>query len=59
MAAKEFIVTHFKKEDPSQYYDIIKRIGVGGFAKVFEVTCKKNGKTMALKFIEPRNESEN
>ena len=46
----------FIKDDPSKFYDIVKRIGVGGFAKVFEVKRKSDGKAMALKFIEPRND---
>lgn len=54
--AEDFIKSEFKKDDPSKFYDIIKRIGVGGFAKVFEVKRKSDGATMALKFIEPRNE---
>ncbi len=30
-------------EDPSKYYDIIERIGIGGFAKVFKVKRKEDG----------------
>ena len=48
----------FKKEDPSQFYEIIRRIGVGGFAKVFEVKRKSDGYICALKFIEPKGETE-
>ena len=44
--------TLFKKDDPSKYYDIVKRIGVGGFAKVFEVKRRSDGFKCALKFIE-------
>lgn len=44
--------TLFKKDDPSKYYDIVKRIGVGGFAKVFEVKRRSDGYKCALKFIE-------
>jgi serine/threonine protein kinase len=56
--AEEFTKYEFIKDDPSKYYDIVKRIGVGGFAKVFEVKRKDDGKRMALKFIEPRKENE-
>lgn len=45
-----------KHEDPSNYYDIVNRIGVGGFAKVFKVSRKSDGATLALKFIVPKND---
>lgn len=45
----------FEKEDPSKYYDIIERIGVGGFAKVFKVKRKADNVICALKFVEPKN----
>lgn len=44
--------------DPSKYYDIIGKLGQGGFAKVFKVKRKKDGFICALKFVEPKNESE-
>lgn len=44
--------------DPSKYYDIIGKLGQGGFAKVFKVKRKKDGFICALKFMEPKNESE-
>ena len=47
-----------KKDDPSKYYDIIERIGIGGFAKVFKVKRKSDGVICALKFVEPRNNQE-
>ncbi len=47
-----------KKDDPSKHYDIIERIGVGGFAKVFKVKRKSDDKICALKFIEPKNNAE-
>lgn len=51
---------HFelKKQDPSQFYDIIERIGVGGFAKVFKVKRKVDGLICALKFVEPKTQPE-
>jgi serine/threonine protein kinase len=48
----------FKKEDPSQYYEIVKKIGYGGFARVFLVKRKSDGFHCALKFIEPKNDKE-
>jgi len=47
-------VFELKKEDPSKYYDIIERIGVGGFAKVFKVKRKTDDAICALKFVEPK-----
>lgn len=47
-----------KREDPSQYYDIIEKIGVGGFAKVFKVKRKSDGAICALKFVEPKTDAE-
>ena len=41
--AKSKISFELKAEDPSKYYDIIERIGVGGFAKVFKVKRKADG----------------
>ena len=48
----------FKKEDPSQFYEIVKKIGYGGFARVFLVKKKQDSSLCALKFIEPKNEKE-
>ena len=48
----------FRKDDPSEHYDIIRRIGMGGFARVFEVRRKKDGAILALKFIEPKSDNE-
>ena len=56
--AENMIKFELKKEDPSKYYDIIERIGIGGFAKVFKVKRKSDGFTCALKFVEPKNEKE-
>jgi len=47
-----------KKEDPSKNYDILGKIGTGGFAKVFEVKRKSDGAVCALKFVEPKSESD-
>jgi serine/threonine protein kinase len=45
-------------EDPSKYYDIIGKLGQGGFAKVFKVKRKSDGYVCALKFVEPKNDTE-
>ena len=44
--------------DPSKFYDIIGKLGQGGFAKVFKVKRKKDGFICALKFVEPKNDQE-
>lgn len=44
--------------DPSKHYDIIGKLGQGGFAKVFKVKRKKDGFVCALKFVEPKSELE-
>lgn len=44
--------------DPSKFYDIIGKLGQGGFAKVFKVKRKKDGFVCALKFVEPKNDTE-
>jgi serine/threonine protein kinase len=49
---------HLKSDDPSKFYDIVGKLGVGGFAKVFKVRRKSDGLVCALKFVEPKNESE-
>lgn len=36
-ATKSLLKVDIKHEDPSAYYDIIGKIAVGAFAKVFEV----------------------
>jgi len=48
----------FKKEDPSLFYTIVKRIGTGGFSRVFLVKRNSDGFNCALKFVEPANKSE-
>ena len=44
--------------DPSKSYDILGKLGQGGFAKVFKVKRKSDGFICALKFVEPKNEKE-
>ena len=50
--------TKIKESDPSKHYDIVGKLGQGGFAKVFKVKRKNDGLICALKFVEPKNESE-
>lgn len=45
-------------DDPSKYYDIVGKLGQGGFAKVFKVRRKADGLVCALKFVEPKTDSE-
>ena len=48
----------FLQDDPSKHYEIVKKIGYGGFARVFLVKRKDNNEQRALKFIEPKNSKE-
>lgn len=52
--AKTITSFDLKHQDPSQFYDIIERIGIGGFAKVFKVKRKSDNAICALKFVEPK-----
>ena len=47
-----------KMENPSKYYKVVGKEGVGGFARVFRVEKLKDGKLYALKFIEPKSANE-
>ena len=51
--ASRNLAFELKKEDPSLHYDIIEKIGVGGFAKVFKVKRKRDQHICALKFVAP------
>jgi serine/threonine protein kinase len=48
----------FKYEDPSQFYEPMNKMGSGGFAQVFKVKRIKDGKFLALKLMEPKNQKE-
>jgi serine/threonine protein kinase len=52
------VSAQFSQDDPSKFYEIVKKIGYGGFARVFLVKRKDDGKMCALKFIEPKNPKE-
>ena len=47
-----------KKDNPSIYYKVIGKVGVGGFARVFKCERIKDGKMFALKFTEPKSTAE-
>jgi serine/threonine protein kinase len=47
--------TNIKQTDPSKAYDIMGKLGQGGFAKVFKVKRRSDGFVCALKFVEPKN----
>lgn len=51
-------VMNIQTDDPSKKYDIMDRLGQGGFAKVFKVSRKSDGFVCALKFVEPKNDKE-
>ena len=48
----------FLTEDPSKVYQIISKLGAGGFAKVFLVKRLTDNAQFALKFMEPKNDKE-
>ncbi len=46
--------------DPSKFYELKHedKLGEGGFAKVFKASRRSDGLICALKFCEPKNESD-
>lgn len=56
--AKQMLKFELIKDDPSKHYDVLGRIGAGGFAKVFEVKRKSDDVVCALKFVEPKSEAD-
>ena len=50
--------TAFKESDPSKDYDIIKKIGIGGFGKVFLCKKRNTGKECALKYVAPKTDKD-
>ena len=55
-----FADAEMKTTDPSQFFDIKheNQLGEGGFAKVFKVTRRSDGLVCALKFCEPKSNSD-
>ena len=50
-------LSKYKYEDPSKYYSIVRKIGKGGFGKIYLCCEKKNpDKQVVLKFVDPRTE---
>ena len=45
----------FIEEDPSQKYELLKQIGMGGFARVFLCKERETGRFAALKYVDPKN----
>lgn len=55
---KALLKVDVRYEDPSQHYDIIGKIAVGAFSKVFEVSRKSDKQTCALKFCDLKQETD-
>ena len=49
---------NIKQENPSQYYKVVGKEGVGGFARVFRCERIADGQLFALKFTEPKTAQE-
>ena len=47
-----------KQDNPSKYYKVIGKEGVGGFARVFRCQRISDEKLFALKFTEPKTPAE-
>jgi p21-activated kinase 1 len=46
----------FKREDPSEYYEVVKRMAAGSQGLVFHVKRLADQKDFALKFIQPKDQ---
>jgi serine/threonine protein kinase len=57
---EQFVIepANFIEDDPSKQYNIVSKIGAGGFARVFLCKRASDGSHCALKFMEPKNEKE-
>ena len=49
---------NIKQENPSQFYKVVGKEGAGGFARVFRCMRIRDGQLFALKFTEPKSQSE-
>lgn len=56
--AESLAAVDFSTDDPSKIYQIVSKLGAGGFAKVFLVKRLADGSQFALKFMEPKNDKE-
>ena len=52
------ITNVFKRQDPSEFYEVVKRINAGAQGLIFHVKRLSDQKDFALKFLQPKDESD-
>jgi serine/threonine protein kinase len=45
----------FKREDPSEHYEVVSRLNQGAYGQIFKVKRLTDGQFFALKFMQPKD----
>lgn len=45
----------FKREDPSEFYEVVSRLNQGAYGQIFKVRRLVDGEFFALKFMWPKD----
>lgn len=45
----------FKREDPSEFYEVVSRLNQGAYGQIFKVKRLADGQFFALKFMQPKD----